>query len=604
MKLRFVLALVIMLMAIGSAQGLYIKEKPSVTVTIAGTNHLSKGTNVITLIAYNPAKQERIIYDNTEQAMFFKGRENMLFTAYNVSFELEGNDFIEVKTPVQKIPAMLPMNPIQLKFVVKVKDSAKAGEYELKLKVKYDIINDVDVDFGVQQFSIPTVYNLSGNSSQYGTVTKYEVSQYLDELWIDYDHKELEIPIKVFVDKEDVRLQIVSVRTENFEAKGKGLVTVEVKNVGEKTGKNAFLVLITPNGFSVKATPSLTTMPPTMTGQMPPTMMPAMMPTAMSMPSTMAGTPSQPISMLSSTNAIFVGDLEPGKIAKATFPIKIDVSDGGNYTFEVKAVYLDEYGNVVESKPVPFGVYVSPPPKIEIKDVESRVYVGSSGDVVVKLTIDKPLKEASAILKVSLPLSTLSSEYYLGNVEPGKVYEATFKVEALKDAVAVIYPATLTIKYKSLNEWTESDPIRIGIKVNPKLQFEVIGIPTIAQGEEKVVTVKIKNLGNFTIREATARITVVDPFTSTDDTAYIGTLKPGETKEISFKIKADKDATPKRYGLNLEVKYKDPEGDWAISEPTKMVIEVTPAKPNFALFGGIFAVILLTAIGYMLKRRK
>ncbi len=605
MRLRFVLVLVVMLIAIGNAQALYIKEKPSVTVSIAGTNHLKRGTNVITLIAYNPAEEKRIIYDNPEQAMFFKGRESLLFTAYNVSFELEGNRYIEVKTPVQKIPAIPPMKPIQLKFIVKVKDSAKAGEYELKLKVKYDIIHDVDVNFGVQQFAIPTVYNISGNYSQYGTVSNYEISQYLNELYIDYTHKELEIPVKVYVDKEDVRLEVLSVKTENFEAKGKGLVTVKVKNIGEKTGKNAFLVLITPNGFSVKANPPAMMQMPIGQTPMTPTTMPVMptgqIPSAM-MPSTSAMPPAMQ-SLLTSTNAVFVGDLKPGEEVEATFPVKIEVSDGGNYTFEIKAVYLDEYGNVLESKPVPFGVYVSPPPKIEIKSVESKVYVGSSGDVIVRLRIDKPLKEASVILKVNPPLSILSSEYYLGNVVPNKDYEAIFKVEALKEAVAVVYPATLIVKYKSMNEWTESDPIRIGIKVNPKLRFEIIGIPKIAQGEEKVITVKIKNLGNFTLREATARITIVDPFTSTDDTAYIGTLKPGEAKNISFKIKVDKDATPKLYGLNLEVKYKDPEGDWAISEPTKLVIEVTPAKPNFALLGGILAVVLLTAIGYALKRR-
>ncbi len=595
---RLILTLILIVILTGVANGLYIKEKPSVTVSIAGTNHLHRGTNVLTLIAFNPAKQERIIYDNPEQAAFFKGRESLLFTAYNVSFELEGNKFIEVKTPVQRIPAMPPMKPFQLKFVLKVKDSAKAGRYELKLKVRYDIINDVDVDFSVQSYPKQTVYNLSGNASQIGTVTNYEVEQFLNELDIDYYHKEIEIPIVVFVDKEDVKLEVVKVSAENFIAKGKGLLTVEVKNVGEKVGRNAYLVLITPKGFSVVS--QIKPMPNAMPQAMMP--MPAMpMTTPTMIPPTMPS--ATPTGAVLSSATVFVGDLKPGQIVKATFPVKIDVDDGGNYTFEIKAVYLDEYGNVVESKPVPFGVYVAPPPKVEIKGVESRVYVGSSGDVVVRLTINEPLKEASAILRVNLPLSTLSSEYYLGNVVPGKEYVAIFKVEALKDAVAVVYPATLVIKYKSLNEWTETDPIRIGIKVNPKIRFEVIGVPKIAQGEEKIVTVKIKNLGNFTVREATARITIVDPFTSTDDTAYIGTLRPGESKNISFKLKVDRDATPKLYGLNLEVKYKDPEGDWAISEPTKMVIEVTPAKPNYALLGGILGVIVLTAIGYLLRRK-
>jgi len=591
------LIIAILLLSCGCVNAIYIREKPSVTLSVVGTNHLHRGTNVLTILAYNPAKEKRIDYDNAQQAEFFKGREYLLFTAYNVSFELVGNKFIQVRTPIQRIPAMTPMKPIQLKFVLKVNDSAKAGKYVLTMIVNYDIIHDVDVTVNAQQAPTSTqVYSISGNSSQYGTVTNYETQSYLEELSIDYTHEVEKIPIVVYVDRENVKLEIVKVETENFVAKGKGLLTLVVKNVGEKTGRNAFLLLKTPTGFSVT--------PPSM-----PASMPAKLPMAMpSLPTTSMPTSLPPSNVQStallSTNAVFVGDLEPGKVVTATFPVKINVDDGGNYTFEVRAIYLDEYGNVLESEPVPFGVHVAPPPKIEIKRVWSGVYVGSSGNVVVELSVDKPLKEASVLLQVNPPLSVISASYYLGNVVPGKTYEATFKVKALDDASPVEYPATLLVKYKSMNEWVVSDPIRIGIKVNHKMSFEVIGVPKIAQGEEKVITVEIKNLGNVTAREATARITIVDPFSSSDDTAYIGTLKPGEVKRISFKIKVSKDATPKIYGLDLEVKYKNPEGDWVISEPTKMEIEVVPAKPNFLLFGSILGIAIVCGIGYALRRRR
>ncbi len=594
-NVRSVIFLIALILLISPVSALYIRDKPSVTIAIVGTNHLKRGTNVLTILAFNPAKEKRIIYDNNDQAMFFRGRENLLFTAYNVTFTLEGCRGIEVKTPTQKIPALPPMKPIQLKFVLKVGENVKAGKYTLKLRVGYDIINDVDVNFNVEQVGIPTVYNLSGNSSQYGTVTNYEIQSVLSELDIDYYHKELTIPIAVYVDREPVKLKVVSVSTKDFQAEGKGLLTIRVENIGEKVGRNAFLLLIPPSGFSVKI-PSTTLAMPSM---------PMMGMRAGAFLGTGTTSIQRPtISTLRYTNAMYVGNLEPGKIVEATFPVKIDVRDAGNYTFEIRAVYLNEYGNVVESDPVPFGVHVSPPPEVKVVNVESKVYVGATGDVIVKLEFTKSMKEASAILTVSPPLSLLSSEYYLGDVKPNVTYTAVFKVEALKDAVPVSYPAKLTIKYKVLNEWTETTPIRIGINVKPKIEFEVLGEPKIAQGEEKVITVAIKNIGNFTVREATARITIVDPFTSTDDTAYIGTLRPGECKNISFKIKVNRDATPKPYGLNLEVKYKDPEGDWVISEPTKLVIVVTPAKPNFALFGAILGVVALTAIAYAFKRRK
>ncbi|AAB90021.1 COG1361 S-layer family protein [Archaeoglobus fulgidus] len=153
-----------------------------------------------------------------------------------------------------------------------------------------------------------------------------------------------------------------------------------------------------------------------------------------------------------------------------------------------------------------------------------------------------------------------------------------------------------------MDEYVELDPVRIGVKVNPKMEFEVVGQPSIAAGEEKVVTFVIKNVGEFEVRDATARITIVDPFSSTDDSAFIGDLKPGEAANATFKISVDGDATPKLYALNLEVKYKDAEGEWAYSEPAKAIINVTPAKPPYMLYA-VIAIIVIAAIAVYLKRR-
>ncbi len=533
------------------ASALYYRQKPSVTVSIVGTNRLHRGENLITVTVYNPAEERRVIYDNEEQALFFKGREVMLFTAYNVSIRLEGCRGIEVETPVQRIPALPPMKPVVLKFLVKVKDFVKAGRHTLHLKVSYDVIRDVDVTFGRETYGVPTVVNSSGNVS---VITRYVIQPYLSELYIDYDHVSKDIPLTVWVVREPVRLKVVRVEERNFRALGKGTLYVFFKNVGEKVGRDAYITLIPPPGFSV------------------------------------------------CTMGVYVGNLTPGRVFEVRFPVLIGVKDPGNYTFQIKAVYLDQYGRVRQSYPVPFGVKVLPPPSVKVLGVNSTVYVGATGDVRVRMEFTGSMKEASAILRVYPPLSALSSEYYLGNVTPGRVYVAVFKVEALKEASPVRYPGTIVVRYKSVNEWMQTVPVKIGIKVHPKIEFKVIGVPKIAQGQEKIISVLIKNIGNFTVREATARITVVDPFTTTDDTAYIGTLRPGQEKVIKFRIRVEKDATPKVYGLNLEVKYKDPEGDWVISEPTKLVIEVVPAGPNYMLIAALVAVGVISA-ALAFKRR-
>ncbi|ADB57529.1 COG1361 S-layer family protein [Archaeoglobus profundus] len=603
MKVRIVLlALIVSFLIVATmpVQALEYEEKPNVTAYIVGSNYLDRGEQKTVYIAiYNPAERKKVDYFDQEEAAFFAGKEDMLFTAYNVEVRLEGNEYIEVKTPTQKIPALPPLQPVNLAFIVKVKDEAKAGKYELKLKVSFDIIDDLVYVDTFNPTWMPTQKQVKDEDEANATYT-YEYEMLTEHYKLRYEHLSFEIPIEVYVEEKDVRLDIVNVNAENMVGKSKGKLVVEVKNVGEKTAKNAYLVLETPSGF--KASALSLSQAQTMSA------MPAMavpgtqMANAPSMP---MGMPAQVASMPSTTSqpAYYVGELRPNDVAKAIFYIRIDTKDEGNYTFKVKAVYLDEYGNIAESDPVPFGVYVSKAPDFEVKSVESKVFVNAKGDVVVTLVPEMDLKDVSVYLTTKPPLSVLSAEYYLGDVQAGKEYTAVFKVQASDEAKPVIYPAEIKLKYRSMDEYFYTDSKSIGIKINPKMKFEVYGTPKIAAGSEGIVTFTIKNVGNFTIREATARLTITDPFSSDDDTAYIGTLKPGESAEIKFKLSVDADATPKKYGLNLEVKYKDLEDEWAISEPTKAVIEVVPPKPPYGAIA-LIAILAIVAVGYYLRRRR
>ena len=600
---RWLFALVMLVtltVSLTNVSALSYEDKPNVTAYIAGSNHLVRGDyKTLNIVIYNPAERKKVDYFDVEESQFFSGREDMLFTAYNVNVTLVGNDYIEVKTPQQKIPALPPFKPINLPFVVKVKDEAKAGKYELKLRVSFDIIDDlVDVDTFYPPSQSWAYYQkqevVGGNTTiiyKYHPITEYYK--------LRYKRLSFEIPIEVYVEEKGVRLEIVNVSAENTVGNSKGKIVVWVKNIGEKVGKNAYLVLETPSGFTASA---LSLSQPTMVTSMP-MQMPSAMPSAMSMPSMQPTMPSTMPSAQMSQPAYYVGDLKPGEITKAVFYVKINTKDEGNYTFKVKAVYLDEYGKTVTSDPVPFGVHVAKAPDFKVESVQSRVFVNAKGDVVVTLIPTTNLKDVSVYLTAKPPLSVLSAEYYLGDVKAGKEYTAIFKVQASGEAKPVTYPAEIRMKYKSMDEYFYSDPISIGIKVNPKMKFEVYGVPKIHAGGTEVVTFVIKNVGNFTVREATARLIIVDPFSSSDDTAYIGTLKPGETAVVKFKLSVDSDATPKLYGLNLEVKYKDPEDEWAISEPVKAVVEVIPPQPPYGAIA-VIAITAIVAIAYYLRRSR
>ncbi len=589
-KMKRLIALLIFLIILSKASALTYEDKPTVTAFISGSDHITRGDYItIYVTVYNPAEKKKVSYLDEEEAMFFSKNEDMIFTAYNVKIELLGNDYIQVKTPSQFIPALPPMQPVALPFIVKVSEDAKAGEHELKMKVEFDRIDHLSYLDTYTPKTVPVQKTVSDSNE---TVT-YEYEMLTESYRIQYDHESLELKLPIYVEEKDVKLEIVNVSAENMIGKGKGRLVVEVKNVGDKTGRNTYIVLETPSGFKASALSFSQSSQPSMPAAalQSPTALPTFSQTAMTAPTTQ----SQP--------SYYVGELKPGETAKAIFYVRTDVKDEGNYTFKVKAIYLNEYGNIVESDPVPFGVYVEKAPDFVVKSVESRVFVNSKGTVKVTLIPTANLKDVSVYLTANPPLSVLSTEYYLGGLKAGEEYTAVFKVQASDEAKPVKYPAEIKLKYRSMDEYFHTDSRSVGIKVNPKMKFEVYGTPKIAAGSEGIVAFTIKNVGNFTIREATARLTITDPFSSDDDTAYVGTLKPGESTVIKFKLSVDADATPKKYGLNLEVKYKDLEDEWAISEPTKAVIDVVPPKPPYGAIA-VIAIIAIVAVTYYLRRRR
>lgn len=600
---KLALTLAALLLLTGIASALDYEEKPDIAVSFYGSNYFQRGDEKnLVLTIYNDAKNEKIQYDDQMEAGFFAGREDMLFTAYNLDVELNGNDYIEVKTPEQKIPALPPMQPVTLNFVVKISDDAKPGEYELNLKVEYYITDDLKSLTPFPSTTIPEQEQLEIKGGvQTGNGTIVYVYEYQTQYYeLEYTKKTKTIPIKLYIDEKPVTLEVIEVKSEDLIGKGKGKIIVEVKNNGDKIAKSAYLVLDTPSGIKAQGlslqSQSVPSMP--VSGTMP------SMPGMTSIPSGMTGIPSTGTTTALSTAkaAYYVGDIKPGETAVATFYLKIETEDGGSYPLHIKAVYLDEYGRLTESESTTFGIVVKDAPHITVKNVESRVYVNAKGEVRVTLVSDTDLNDASVRISAYSPLSVLSSEYYIGDIKSGEEFTAIFKLKASSEAEAITYPAELTVAFRTMDEYVELDPVRIGVKVNPKMEFEVQGQPSIAAGEEKILTFRIKNIGEFEVKDATARITIVDPFSSSDDSAFIGDLKPGETANATFKISVDSDATPKLYALNLEVKYKDPEGEWAYSEPAKAIINVTPAKPPYALYA-IVGLIIVATIIYYLRRR-
>lgn len=148
--------------------------------------------------------------------------------------------------------------------------------------------------------------------------------------------------------------------------------------------------------------------------------------------------------------------------------------------------------------------------------------------------------------------------------------------------------------------------VPINIMVKRQADFKILNASGIlSAGSKKApISATYRNIGEDPIRDAVARLSIIKPFSSADDQAFIGDLAAGEEKTVVFRIDVDSDATAKDYGINSEIKYIDLNGDTVISESMKIPVRVMAASSSLLLPAAIVLIIIVAAGGYMYRKKK
>jgi hypothetical protein len=216
-----------------------------------------------------------------------------------------------------------------------------------------------------------------------------------------------------------------------------------------------------------------------------------------------------------------------------------------------------------------------------------------------------------AILKIARndnsPVVPTDSSSYIGEFPPGAEITSRFTISANRDAENKTYPLDVFINYENYEgDIVDTDRTTIGIPVGEKNDFTVVSGPIeLSPGQKKAVTILYQNTGGATVYSAQARISAIDPFSSDDDSAFLGTIAPGEIKEATFEISVDGSATEKEYGLDSEVRFRDALDNSIISDPVKVrvtVVRTTSIVGPLAL--GIIVVGGVLGARYWMQRRK
>jgi hypothetical protein len=154
-----------------------------------------------------------------------------------------------------------------------------------------------------------------------------------------------------------------------------------------------------------------------------------------------------------------------------------------------------------------------------------------------------------------------------------------------------------------------SQNVTIPVYVKKEAQFEVTNVSgQLAIGEEGMLHVTYTNTGNKPVKDAIVRISAADPFSTTDDQAYLGDMDAGESSVAVFKLKVGDTAIEKPYAINSEIKYEDTKGHVSVSDNVKIKTQVSASSNSYAggwmlPAGFVIAALVIGAIVLYIRRK-
>jgi hypothetical protein len=304
-----------------------------------------------------------------------------------------------------------------------------------------------------------------------------------------------------------------------------------------------------------------------------------------------------------STNAVFSTKIRSNAPA-GTYQIPLSL----NYTYldqaEQYGVDTIQYYYKIKNETLLIPITIKSDVSVDVLSaVPEHLNVGTEGYIGMKIKNTGFEDGSKAVVKIirndNSPIIPTDSSVYIGDFPSGNTVDCKYKVSVSGDAERQTYPIDVVVVYQNNEgDFITSRSDTIGIPVGGKVDFKVIS-PSgeMNPGNKKVITVEYKNTGDTAVYSAQARISAVDPFTSNDDMAYIGDLRPGESKAVSFVISVDRTATIKEYGLDSEIRYRDALENTYISDPMKVKINVTaPTGLTTVLSNPIYLSIIVGGI--------
>jgi hypothetical protein len=269
-------------------------------------------------------------------------------------------------------------------------------------------------------------------------------------------------------------------------------------------------------------------------------------------------------------------------------------------------------------------------------EIEDDFRDGQIGEALTRSFMASELASDRAITKAESITATLSlvnpdapidiqlDTLLLGSISSGKslASPAAFPIEIYDNAKAGTYDLKLYVTYRYQKDsavtppygdtyyWYEdmNQTMYVQVVIEDEPYFKVLKTESDLQaGDQENINITYANTGDEVAYDCIARISVVDPFTTTDDEAYLGDIYPGDSKTATFEINVADDATVKLYPISSEIKYKDENDESQYSEGLKATVDVGASESKLngtTMFGAILMVGLVSTPVYLGSKKK
>ena len=273
-----------------------------------------------------------------------------------------------------------------------------------------------------------------------------------------------------------------------------------------------------------------------------------------------------------------------------------------------------EYNDVTDT--IPITIKIKPTVTIDVLEaVPENLNVGTEGylDLTIKNagSVDGKKATVKIIRNGNSMVIPTDSSVFVGDFPRNSTITCRYKVAVSSGAGEQTYPIDVAVVYVN----PEGDTVTsaydtVGVPVGGKISFNVTSPPpTLYPGETNVVVIEYQNTGTATAYHAQARLNAVAPFTSSDNSAYLGDIGPGIRVTARYSLTVDGEAPLKTYDLDTEVRYRDTFDNSQISNTFRAAVQVVPG-PGYTRLVPVLPLVALVAIAligagyYVLIMRK